>query len=489
MTTGTASNKLEADDIMMRMARAGVFLIVFAGLAVAGAVAAEPAAYWPQWRGPDGTGVGKATHIPDEWSATKNVKWKVPIDGLGHSTPIIWGDRVFLLTAIDTKKKGTPEAVPTPSPQRGEGHGEGRPRGRGRGPGGFRGRGGGGRSFHGGSTPTTVHKFALLCLDRRTGRTLWERTAVDEVPHEGHHGRFGSFASGSPATDGTHVYANFGSRGLYCYDMDGNLQWKKNLDKMSTAMAFGEGVSPVVYGDSLVVQHDHQGQSYITVLDKSTGRTRWKADRDDPTTWATPTVVDVNGHPQVVAAGTPMIRAYDLATGEERWRCSGMTRNAIPTLVAGHGMVYATSGFRGNALRAIRLGNTGDLTDDPKAIAWSLDRGTPYVPSPLLYGDELYLLRDRGMVSCYDAKTGKPHYEATRIPGVSRVQFHASPVGADGKIYCLSLDGTCVVLERGTTMKVIAINKIDEWFSASPAVAAGDLFLRGDKHLYCIGTN
>ena len=440
------------------------------------ALAAGPA-HWPAWRGPDGTGVGDATGIPDEWSATKNVRWKVAIDGHGMATPIIWGDRIFLLTAVDTAPKSAPNAAPDPQRPRGQGQGRGRRGGRRGGRGGRRG------------PPPTLHKFVVLCLDRETGRKVWEQTAVEQLPHEGFHPQFGSFASGSPATDGEHLFVNFGSRGVYAYDMDGNLAWKTDLAKMSTRNAFGEGVSPVVYGDKLVIQHDHEGASYITVLDKKTGREIWKTARDVRSTWSTPAVVAVNGQPQVIALGSPDVISYDLATGKERWRCGGMTQNPIPTVVVGHGMVYAMTGYRGNALRAIRLGYTGDLTNNTKAIAWSLERGTPYVPSPLLYGDELYLLRDRGTIGCYDAKTGKPHYEETRIPGLNNARFHTSPVGAGDRIYCLSMDGTCAVLKRGKKLEVVAINKIDEEFSASPAVAAGDLFLRGDKHLYCIGTN
>ena len=421
--------------------------VLFVGIGPA--LAAGPA-HWPAWRGPDGTGVGDATGIPDEWSATKNVRWKVAIDGHGMATPIIWGDKVFVLTAIRTDKTGTPAAV---------------------------------------AEPTKVHKFTVLCFDRKTGRTLWEQTAVEQLPHEGFNRDFGSFASGSPVTDGEHLFVNFGSRGVYAYDMDGNLAWKTDLARMSTRNAFGEGVSPVVYGDKLVIQHDHEGASYITVLDKKTGREIWKTARDVRSTWSTPAVVAVNGQPQVIALGSPDVISYDLATGEERWRCGGMTSNPIPTVVTGHGMVYAMTGYRGNALRAIRLGYTGDLTNNTQAIAWSLERGTPYVPSPLLYGDELYLLRVRGTIACYDAKTGKRHYNDTRIPGLNGTRFHTSPVGAGDRIYCLSMDGTCAVLKRGKKLEVVATNKIDEEFSASPAVAAGDLFLRGDKHLYCIGTN
>ena len=328
-----------------------------------------------------------------------------------------------------------------------------------------------------------------MCLDRKTGSVLWDETPVQILPHEGHHRSYGSFASGSPFIDGDRVYVSFGSRGLYCYDFEGNLVWKRDLAKMKMRNAFGEGSSPIVYGNVLVTTFDHEGESFIAGLNKETGNVLWETPRPTVSAWSTPVVVEVDGKPQVVTTGTPAVRGYDLATGKELWHCDGMTTNAIPSVVYGQGLIFAASGFRGNALFAIRPGGTGDLTGDAKSIAWSLDRGTSYVPSPMLYGDELYLLEDSGTMSCYDARTGKAHYARERLPDGGRVRFHSSPVGAGDKIYLVDGGGTCVVLKRGPKLEVLGVNPMEERFNASPAVAAGDLFLRGSRHLFCIGVN
>jgi len=446
-------------------------LLVLVATAVAKGAQPDTNAYWPQWRGPAGTGVGQADAIPDEWDASKNVKWKVAIPGRGNATPIIWGDHVFVLTGIRTDERSNAVDAPTSAPQaekregrRGRGHSMSNPK------------------------PTQVHRFVVLCLDRKTGRIRWERTATGTTPHEGHHRQYGTFASASPVTDGKHVWAYFGSRGLYCYSMDGTFKWHKDFGKMTMARSFGEGCSPVLYGDRIIIKRDHEGDSFIVALDKHTGKEIWRTNRSEVTSWSTPVVVDVNGTKQVVASGTPEVRGYDLATGEELWHYGRLTRNVIPTVVYGHGLVFAASGFRGSAMHAIRLGGSGDLNNKPDASAWDLDRGTPYVPSPLLYGDELYLLQDKGTLSCHDAKTGRPHYASERLPGIEHARFHASPVGAGGKVYLLSEKGTCLVLKHSTKLEVLAINKIDERFNASPAVARDNLFLRGDEHLYCIGT-
>ena len=428
---------------------------------------------WPQWRGPNNTGVGAGDRIPDAWSATKNVRWKKAIPGQGHGTPTITGDRVFLLTAVALDEKGEPAKV-APAEREPDRRRSGR------------GGRGGGRPRN--VPPTHVHRFVVMCLDRKTGDTRWQQTAIETLPHEGHHRRYGSFASASAAIDGNRVYVSFGSDGVYCYDLDGKRQWKRDLGKMNIRNGFGEGSSPVVHGDLVIIPFDHEGDSFLIALDKHDGKTRWKTARSTRSAWSTPVVAEANGKLQIIANGNPAVRGYDFATGKELWHCDGMTHNVIPAIVYGHGMVFAASGFRGNALRAIRLGRTGDLSDDPKAVVWQLDRGTPYVTSPLLYGDELFLLEDRGLVSCYDARTGKPHYVRQRLPDISQARFHASPVGAGGKIYLVNETGDCVVLKRGTELEVLAVNRIDESFSASPALAGGDLFLRGSEHLYCIGT-
>jgi outer membrane protein assembly factor BamB len=327
-------------------------------------------------------------------------------------------------------------------------------------------------------------RFVVMALNRRDGSVAWERTAVEAVPHEGTH-RDGTWASASPVTDGAAVYAQFGSQGLFAYSLDGELLWQRDLGDMSTRNGFGEGASPAVHGDKLIVNWDHEGDSFIVALDKKTGKTVWQKSRDEITSWSTPLVVEAGERPQVVVAATGKSRAYDLATGEVVWEAAGMTVNVVPTPVYGHGMVYLTSGFRGSALQAVRVAEAKGEVTAGEAVAWTHDRDTPYVPSPLLYGDQLYFLKvNSGILSCLDAKTGKIHFNEQRLEGVRNV--YASPVGADGRVYLVGREGTTVVLEHGPEYKVLAQNTLDEGFDASPAVAGEELYLRGSQHLYCL---
>src|SRR5229473_1176839 len=369
-----------------------------------------------------------------------------------------------------------------PRPQFG---GPGGPGGPGPGPGGPGRQGGpGGRGGFGGQKPTEVHQFAVLCLDRQTGKVLWQQIAREEVPHEGHHPTDGSFAAPSPITDGKHVFAYFGSRGLYCYDTKGKLEWTNDFGKMRIAMSFGEGSSPALYGDTLVVNWDNEGDSFIIALDKNTGKTLWKQPREERTSWSTPLIVEYDGKAQVVTAATRKIRSYDLASGKLIWECAGLTPNVIPSPVAGDGIVYPISGFRGNALLAIRLGGTGDLTGTD-AIVWRHNKSTPYVPSPLLYGDRLYFFAgNNGILSCFDAKSGHALIDAERIEALSGV--YASPVGAGGRVYLAGRNGATLVIKRSDQLEVLATNRLEEKFDASPAVAGNELFLRGREHLYCL---
>ena len=336
----------------------------------------------------------------------------------------------------------------------------------------------------GGEKPAEYYQFAVLCLDRATGRTLWQHIACEQVPHEGFRANDGSFASASPVTDGKHFYAYFGSRGLYCYDLDGKLEWSQRFGDMRIAMGFGEGSSPALSGDTLVVNWDHEGGSFIIALDKNTGATLWKTPRDEKTSWSTPLVVEVDGKAQVITTATRKIRGYDLATGKLIWECGGLTSNVIPTPVAEGTMLYTTSGFRGNALMAIRLGRTGDLTGTD-AIAWSYGKSTPYVPSPLLYGERLYFFAsNNGILSCFDAKSGRPLINAERLEALPAV--YASPLGASGRVYLTGRNGTAVVLKQSDVLEVLATNRLDEKFDASPAAVGRELFLRGQESLYCI---
>jgi outer membrane protein assembly factor BamB len=286
-------------------------------------------------------------------------------------------------------------------------------------------------------------------------------------------------------TDGQLVFAYFGSRGLHCFDLQGNPKWSKDLGRMQTKMGFGEGSSPAVHGDTIVVTFDHEAGSFITALDKNTGNELWKTPRDEQTSWATPLIVEHDGQVEVVTAATSKIRSYDLKTGKLIWECTGLTANVIPTPVARDGILYIMSGFRGYNAMAIKLGaKTGDLTGTD-AILWSHKKSTPYVPSPLLSGDRLYFISDnKPVLSCLDIKTGKPLFDAKRIEDLEGV--YASPVAAGNHIYLVGRNGPTAVLRDAGKPDVIATNTLDDRFDASPAVAGNELFLRGHKSLYCI---
>ncbi len=430
---------------------------------------------WPQWRGPLANGVAPGANPPATWSEQQNVKWKLALPGFGTSTPIVWGDQVFVLTAVPVGKPPESAAVAAgpaaeaPAPAEAP-----RPRRGGGGP------GGGPRP----ETPTEPYEFTVLAVDRATGQIRWQRVARTEIPHEGHHRDHG-YASFSPVTDGERLYAYFGSRGLHAYDLQGNRQWSVDFGKMRTRSGFGEGGSLALHGDTLVVQWDHEGEDFIVALDKRTGRERWRQSRNEATTWSTPLVVVHEGRPQVIANATGRVRSYDLETGEQLWECGGMTQNVIPTPVADAERVYLLSGFRGSALLAVRLGFKGDLTDSAEAIAWRHQRYTPYVPSPLLYEDRLYFYSgNNAMLSCFEASTGRAWLEAERIPGISGV--YASPVGAAGRVYLVGRDGNTVVIRHGAPLEILATNRLDDRFDASAAAVDRELFLRGHRYLYCL---
>ena len=415
--------------------------------------------HWPQWRGPLATGEAPQAQPPISWSEQKNVRWKVAVPGRGKGTPIIWGDRIFLTTAVPVEAAGSGRRAPDST-----------------------------RASQGFRRPdvaagTGSYQFVVLAYAREDGRLLWRRVVREEKPHEGTH-RDGTYASSSALTDGERVYAFFGSRGLYALDFSGRVLWEQQIGRMQTRLGFGEGTTPALHDGTLVVMWDHEGADFLVAFDAKTGRERWRRERDEPTTWSTPLVVEHGGRPQVVTGATNRVQGYDLATGAEIWSAPGLTTNVIPSPVAADGMVYATSGFRGNVLRAIRLDAAKGEVSGPPALAWSYDRDTPYVPSPLLYQGTLYFLKSNsGILTALDAKTGNPHY-TERLPNVPNV--YASPVAADGRIYVVGREGAAAVVAAGPRMQVLATNTLDDEFDSSPALVGSDLYLRGMRHLYRI---
>jgi outer membrane protein assembly factor BamB len=410
---------------------------------------------WHHWRGPEANGTAPEADPPITWDARKNIKWKAPLPGRGSATPIVWGDQVFIATAIETDRVARPDDLPRADPR-----------------------------FQTKTTaPTHFYQFVVLSFDRQTGKVRWQRTAAERVPHEGHHPTH-SYAAGSPTTDGRFLYVSFGSFGTYCYDLDGKLQWQRDLGRLHTRLGWGEAVTPVIHGDALLLNWDQEADSALICLDARSGKTRWKVERDEKTSWNTPLVVEHKGRTQVILNGTNRVRSYDLKTGEPIWQCGGMTVNAIPSVVARDGVAFCMSGYRGAAAVAVSLDATGDVTDSDKVL-WRYDRGTPYVPSPLLVRDRLYFTQmNDGLLTSLDVKTGKPILDRVRLVGAN--SFYASPVAAAGRIYLVARDGTTLVLEQSDRFKVLARNRLDDPVDASPVPVGKQLFLRGEKYLYCI---
>ena len=440
--------------------RAGTASAAALWLARRGVAAEAPEAerYWPAWRGPLGTGEGPQARPPALWAEGKNVAWKVALPGDGKSTPVVWRDLLLLTAAVPSGKMVAPRAAGDSASAASPGHPAVSPAG-------------------------SALEFVVLAVGRNDGKVRWSRTVREELPHEGKH-QDGSFAAGSILTDGARVYAFFGSRGLYALDLEGRLVWEKDFGVMRTRNSFGEGASPALYGDTLVVNWDHEGSDFIAALDAKTGQERWRTARDEPTTWATPHVVVHQGKAQVVVAGTNNVRGYDLATGAPLWDAPGLTANVIPSPVSGDGVVYAMSGFRGNMLRAVRVGEARGALTGPPGLLWSYDKDTSYVPSPLLYRGGLYFLKSNsGVLTCLDPATGAPRY-TERLDAVANV--YASPVAADGRIYVVGREGTTVVLSAGSKLEVLATNVLDDGFDASPALVDGEMYLRGRKSLYRI---
>ena len=419
---------------------------------------------WHHWRGPDANGVAPKAKPPTHWSEKKNIRWKVPVDGSGTSTPIIWKDKIFLLSVVDTGKVDPSLPRPEDQPKR----------------------------VFDITHPNTTFEFIVLCLDRKTGKTLWRRVATRLIPHEGTH-RDNNFASASPTTDGERLYCWFGSAGLFCYDLDGKKIWERNLGKVKIGASLGEGCSPVLHKGKLVIVRDNQGQSTILALDTKNGKTLWETKRDTRNGWSTPAVVEHEDKTQVITTAsrqkprnstTPgKVISYDLSNGKIIWECSGLTDNAITCPIVEDGVAYCMTGYQGFSLLAVPISGKGDQSGK---ILWKGDRGTPYVPSPILYDGLLYFTQsNQAILSCVDAKTGEVLMERTRIKSLSNV--YASLVGAGNHVYVVGRYGKTAVLKRTGKFDLVATNHLEDRFDASPAVAGDQLFLRGHRFLYCIG--
>lgn len=406
---------------------------------------------WPQWRGPLTTGAAEKGNPPVIFSETKNLKWKTPIPGKGHATPVVWGNNIIVQTAVPTTEKGdtTLKSEASRMP---------------------------------GTSTNFIQEYKVILVDRETGKINWEKTVTREMPIEDTH-KLGSWASNSPCTDGKYIYAYFGSRGIFCLDFEGNTLWQKDFGQIQKVMNFGEGESPFLYKDRIFIQWDSEDKSFMVALDKNTGEEVWRVDRDEKSSWATPFVVEINGNIQVITCATNQVRSYNYHTGEILWTSSGLTRNVIPNPVYADGILYVMSGFRGNALQAIDLSKaSGDITGSD-AILWTYNQDTPYTPSPLLMDGKLYFLRaNNGELTCLDAKTGKVYYSKEKLEGIGNL--YSSPSGIGDRIY-IAAENICLVIKAGEKFEIMSSNELNDNFHASPVIIDNKLILRGFDSLYC----
>lgn len=411
-----------------------------------------PGDHWPHWRGPDGTGVARG-EAPTSWGAEENIAWTFEDPGRGFSTPVVWGDRLFLTTAVSTGKE--PERTGNKSAE-----------------------------FHGGGGQYEEQEFIVTCLDRNSGEMLWSKVANSAFPHEGFHKSYGSFASYSPLTDGERLYVSFGSWGFYCYDLDGELLWEHDFGvEMIMRRQFGEGTAPALHGDVILQVLDQEGPSTAVALDKKTGKELWSVERDEPSTWATPLVIEHEGVAQFVTSGTNSVRSYAPKTGKILWQCGGLGLNAIPMPQHHEGAVLAMTGYKQSRLMAIELGGEGDVTES--RVSWSTTKGLSYTASPVLVGGRLYCAMDRGFMSCFDAKSGEAHYVQERLPRGSTLK--ASPIAVGDHLYVATEGGDVHLIKLGDTLDVVATNTLpDHKFIASPIAVGGDLYLRSESALLCI---
>lgn len=422
--------------------------------AVANVAPADPLDQWPAWRGPMATGEAPRAQPPTTWSESDHVRWKTPLPGKGHGSPIVWGNQVYVTTAIPAGAELAPRMTRSPG-------------------------------SHDNIPVTRRQQYTALAIDRDSGQILWQRTLREALPHDGGGHYTGSLASASPVTDGHRLYVSFGSEGIYALEKDGTLAWERDLGEMYPVHGHGEGSSPALWKELLFVNWDHEQDSFLVALDTKTGEERWRVARDEITSWGSPIVIEHHGQPQLIVNGTRRIRAYNPSTGDLLWECGGLSTNVVASPVAGDGFLFAGSSYDTKAFLAIRLdGARGDLTGTDH-IVWSRNRATPYVPSPLLAGGTLFFLHHyQGVLIGVDPRTGVDRPGAFRLPGISDV--YASPVSADGKLFVTDRDGTTVVYQLGDRPKFLAENRLDDQFSASAALSGRQFFLRGERWLFCL---
>jgi outer membrane protein assembly factor BamB len=415
---------------------------------------------WPQFRGPQSTGVADDSALPETWSATRNVVWKTGIPGSGWSSPVVWVDRIFLTSVISTV---APEV-----PKKG--------------------------LYFGGNRegiPTDEHRWMVYAVDWKTGKIAWEREVHRGSPRSSHHLK-NTYASETPVTDGERVYAYFGNLGLFVFDIDGKPVWSQPWGPFRTRYGWGTAASPVLYQERVYVVNDNDDRSFLVALDKRSGKQIWRVERDEASNWSTPFIWENERRTEIITSGTRKVRAYDL-DGKVLWELGGMSSVVIPTPFAQHGLLFLASGYVGDNVRpvfAVRPSAKGDISlkeseTSNEYIAWYQRQAGPYDPSPLVYGDFYYTLLDRGMMTCHEARTGREIYGKQRIDPETTA-FTASPWAYNGKIFALSEDGDTFVIQAGAEFKVLRKNPLDELCMATPAIARGSLIIRTASKLYRI---
>jgi len=442
-----------------------------------GAQDSDSANNWGNFRGPNFNGVSSTAKPPTEWTAEKNVAWKVAIPGAGSSSPVIWGDKVFLTTAInkqpDLKKppRMSRRDLYTKFDKDGDGQLNDEERSA-------------AQDFiiERANSGLATHQFVVLCFDRKSGEKIWEKAVNERKPITGHHPD-GNYAAASPVTDGKNLFVNFGSMGLYCFDLEGNEIWKRtDLGEMKTRGGFGEGSSVAITDELVILPWDHEGQSKIEALNRKTGETVWKKDRDEPSAWATPVIANVGGKAQILQAGDSFTRGYDLKTGDELWRSSGLSLRPVSTPVV-HKNLGIFSAFRqGATLNAYYLDKSGDISDKP---AWKITAHSSDCPSLLLSENRLfYVSGNTGAFSCSNADDGSAFFPTQRLKGISGI--YSSPVAADGKVFITGRSGKSVVIKDQEEFEMVAQNDVGEPVDATMALVGNQIFIRGKNHLFCI---